>query len=774
MKYGGRNNRYGARDSVRSFLLTVFAVSCLLGYTAAGWALTSGATDSRIFLPPLPLSNTTGFGLPTLSGLSGQQQATTQETAVLGKVQLSFGKTHKISLDAFSYGGKSAVRPFLNFSAARSLTGTPGGADPWTLPQLVPTSALAAAKSLDDQVQSFKVGLDSGPAKFSVGLRTVGANFANAASGLQGVAKNEVEALVKAAGTRAFDLEGSLQLSKNASFSSVRKSLYNDKPGDGNHGLTSTDWTNALALNLGANTNLRLALTEHAENWDPSANKTDTRRRTTELGGETKFGAGGKYGLRFGLTQVQNQRDGKDTSSEQTQEFHLALPLHARLRLSADYTSKQDGAGHGLTTNALSSVLQLYPGAELTAHWKALSPTQGEQTQETFLKFTGDLGHGGSSAHLAAEQTETRTPDQGMLRTLKFGLTGGLGQGSGRLNLRAAFQDRTGDHDTAPLERLTTLHLDRAFGPRLSVAVDHEEKLNGTVANFTTNTKSVAAVTAALSRQTKLTAGFTSQDNRTGNTTCTVRTTWTRDLTLEHRLGALSLRAEDHRRAENDGEKTETLLGLEWNRGGLPDWAANLSRRHEFDDIYDYQVAREAGWLDIPFRGTRLWIKRRTGGEDDGIRSFLVSHRTILATRYHLQFTYHDRPEFEDGSRKGRPQPLRRQYLELGTPLTRGLVARTWLTREQRADDPQALRHTLGLGLTGKLKTNAQTELYYTQDTGRWEARQVDRKVLALLYHRLLDEDHKLTLKLGYAWGDSVANGAHPDYRLTLAYANPA
>jgi hypothetical protein len=248
---------------------------------------------------------------------------------------------------------------------------------------------------------------------------------------------------------------------------------------------------------------------------------------------------------------------------------------------------------------------------------------------------------------------------------------------------------------------------------------------------------------------------------------------WNRYLLLEQRLGGLQLRAEDHRRLDAGVEIAESAVGVDWAKGSLPDWAQSITRKHEFGDIYEYQIAKEANWLDTPFAGTRLWMKQRTGGQEDGLRSLLVSHRTVVAKRYHLQLTYQDRPEYDDGDRKGHPQALRREFADFGAKVARGLVGHTWVQQEQKADDPASQRRTMGLGISGRLRNRAQAELYYSRTAGQWEGATAQRHALAVLYDRPVDQDHKLTTKLGYAWGAGVGNGRDAEYRLTLAYANP-
>ena len=755
----GRGKRISAWRVVSVSLLTVAAWCCS---PSRAWALTSGES-AAVFPQSDTVAAQDGWFVPTLyqSRLSLQEGAA-QDAPLFGRFQLALGGPRKLTLNAFNYSGRQS-RSILLLGPTSVLTGA--SADPDGPPLLLPRSSPEAARTPDDQAQSFQADFDSGRGKFGLRLTSVGSKFPEAAKSLQGVPQSDLKPLLDAAGTRALNLTGSYLLFPGASFTTTRTSLANDKPGDGKRGLATTDWVNALSMSLGKGTSMRFALTDHTEAWDPTAGKTGLSRRTTEFGGESKFGAGGKHSLRFGLTDV-NTAAGGSEQREQTRELHLALPLHSRLRLNADYTAKE-GTGGTQTTNLASAVMQLYPGGELTTNLKTLT-VGGKETRETAFKFAGGVGHGSSAARLLAEQTTTRTPDQGVLTNAKFDLNGGLGAGGGRVNLRSNYQERRGETASGPLERAFTFHLDRGFGPRFTLNLDHEEKTRGTVGAPVFDRKSVCGLTATLAPQTKLTAGISSQDDGTATFLA-----WNRDLTLEHRLGGLLLRAAERRRDYGPAQKRETGFGVDRPQGKLPDWAANLTRRHEFGDAYEYMVRREAGWLDLPFAGTRFWMDQRTGGEDEGARTLLVSHRTVLAGRYHLQLTYHDRPEHEEGDKKGRPQPLRRHYAELGTPLGRGLVGRTWLTAEQKLDDPLSQRRSVGLAIAGKLPSQAQVEVDCSHDTGSWEGRAVRRDAASLFYSRRLDDERNLSLKLGYAWGENVADSRDRDCRLTLAYANP-
>ena len=450
--------------------------------------------------------------------------------------------------------------------------------------------------------------------------------------------------------------------------------------------------------------------------------------------------------------------------------MHLALPVASRLKLNADYTAKTDSSGASQSTNLVTAVMQLYSGSELTARLKN-AVAGGIDTHETYLKLTSTLGHGGSTAQIQAEQTDTRTDEAEMVRNLNLSLDGGLGKGSGKLSFRAALQDKRGESDSGTLEHLLIAHMERAFGSRLKLTVDHEQKQNGTLGTYTGYDKSVVALNLQVTPRTKMAVGLSTQTDAGSAGTGT--DVWTQDVGLTHQMGALLLKADVHRGEDTSGPQQTAALGADWTHGKLAEWAKTLTRLHEFDDVYKYAVTKEATWLDLPFAGTRVWAKQRTGGLDDGEQSLLLSQRMMLGSHYHLQLTYQDRPENEDGDNKGRPQDLRREDLELGTPMSRTLVGRAWVCREQKPDDLLSQRHTVGVGITGKLATKAQVEVNYSRRAGAWEGSSASRQALALLYSRRVDGERNVSVKAGYAWGESVAKHDDNECRVTVAYANP-
>ncbi len=399
-------------------------------------------------------------------------------------------------------------------------------------------------------------------------------------------------------------------------------------------------------------------------------------------------------------------------------------------------------------------------------------------TQDALFRLAGTLGKGPGALQFSGEQTSNLTPDVGLLRQSKYDVAGALGAGDTRLNLHVGYTERHGDTTEGPLEQAASLHLDRALSSKVKLIVDSAQNTLGTVGEHADNGRSTVGLTASLGPQTKVTAAFSSYlDQGSDPSQPVVQTapqaSTSRDLLLEQRLGALQFRAEGCQ-IEGAAAGTETGWGVDWTHGKLPEWATSVTRRHEFGDIYDYKVAREESWLDLPFAGTRFWMKERAGGLDAGANTYLLSHRMLLSKRCHLQLTLHERPEYEDGVDRGRPQPLRREYLELGTPFTSGLLGRVWVSEETGLLDSLNQRQTLGLNLCGKLTSRSQTEFSLSHTTGFWDQISVNADTVAVFYNLKVSDDHKVTVKVGYTWGDdpSVVPGC-VDYRATIAYSKP-
>lgn len=743
--------------SGRSSLLAACALCWLLVPLLRAWALgTDGAVTivSDSFLASESLAaSVSETGLTSAAPLG-------KETPVSGGLQLSLGRLHLVRLNAFTYVGKYSSRT-LGLSALAegrtALASEPLGRS---------LGLQAATGTGDDRATSLKIEYGQGAAKLALDFSDVGAKFPEAAAALQPSDQAAAEALKAQAGLRTMSLSGALQLSPRASLTATNTSVYNDKPGDEKRGLTTTDWTNALALNLGASSNLKLSLVDHSESWDPATGKTGLDRRTSQFSWDTAFGRGGANTLRLGLTDVQTTQGGQE-QSERTQEMHLALAPLARLKLSADQVAKEDAQGKTQTTNNVGAVMQLAPGSELTASLTTISPEGGADTRNRYLKFTTGLGGGGTAAQLFAEQKLSETDGVvGSAEEAKYELTGGLGRGAGQLHLHGLFQRKRGLGADGALEQMSLLHLDRAFGPRVKLSADQEQVVKGTNGQPVPGAKTTVGLAADLDPKTKLAASVSSQQSGTGPTQSA------RDVTVERAVAPLVLRAQERQRTDT-AQASSRGYAVDLPLGKLPDWAADFGRRHEFSEIYDFLVAKEASWLELPFAGLRYALTQRRDGPDNGVDTTLVSYRTVLARRYHLQLTYQDRPEYEEGDNKGRPMEVARRHIAIGAPLARGLNARGWLTLEDKPTDPLSARRAVGIGLFGRVHGDGQLEVNYAQSRGQWEGQGVAQDSIAVLYAHKVSEENQIALKLGLARGAGLADGRPADCRLSVQYRKP-
>jgi hypothetical protein len=243
---------------------------------------------------------------------------------------------------------------------------------------------------------------------------------------------------------------------------------------------------------------------------------------------------------------------------------------------------------------------------------------------------------------LCAEQKLSRVDGSGTAEEAKYELTGGLGRGAGQVHLRGLVQEKRAVGADGALEQTSLLHLDRAFGPRVKLSADQEQVVKGTNEQPEPAAKTTVSLAADLDARTKLVAAAGSQ--RSGASPAQS----IRDVMVERRVAPLVLRAEERQRADV-AQTSSRSYGADLPIGKLPDWAADFGRRHEFGDIYEFLVAKEAGWLELPFAGLRFARTQRGNGPDAGVDTTLISYRGVLARRYHVQVTYQDRPEYEEG-----------------------------------------------------------------------------------------------------------------------------
>ena len=210
-----------------------------------------------------------------------------------------------------------------------------------------------------------------------------------------------------------------------------------------------------------------------------------------------------------------------------------------------------------------------------------------------------------------------------------------------------------------------------------------------------------------------------------------------------------------------------------WNPDEAPEWANEMSRGHVFEEAEEYLVPEAPDWLDMDFLGFRLWTDDRRGGPDAGLRTFAFAHRAVVANRYHLQLAYQECPEAREGSRRDRPMELRRQLVELGAPVSRNLRARARYLSDASTVDPRSHEQTLMLGLLGRLADEESVEASVSCTTERWDEESRDRTSVSLLYSCRLDEERRMSLRMGYSWGEDEPGAREREGRLDFSYHKP-
>jgi hypothetical protein len=677
-----------------------------------------------------------------------------------GNLQMAVGSRAVLKVAAFAFSGKRSLLAFRSPALPASSPGAAliagGGAG---LVGSAPTLSRDRANS--DQAYAYRLDYSSSRLQLSGSVMDVGARFAPT----EGSNGEDLEMIKRAVGSQALNLKAVWQLSPAASFTSERTSVRTDKPGDEKNGLAAVDMVHSVALNLGNASKLTASIGDHDEQWDAGLGKPDLHRRTTRTELQSQLG-GGRGEVRLALTSV-NTRTGDQTTSQTTREWHVKLQPHAKLSLSADSVGQENGQGHGQTSSAVAAVLNLAQNSQLSATVKNTSPAQGSGTRETNLQFTGGLGHGSSAFTLAASTKTVRSDASGALANNKLSLAGGFGQGATRTNLSANLEQQRSSSATGPLTKAAVLHLDRAFGSRLRLSADREQKLTGTAQSPQAARRSAATLTARLGPRTEVTASVNAQDQDGAASRCS------RDLVLEQGLGRARLRAERHLLQIGPDGQDNMRHALEMPMGELPEWAKNAARAHQFQEAYDYLTPKEAGWLEAPLFGLRLSTRRWQGGPDDGRTSLAITHGRMVARRYYLQYTYQQSPEGTDGDRKDRPLDVARQAMVLAAPLRQKLTGRCWLAQESNLLDSRSRRRTVGMGLWGQLSDQKQVEATVAHDSATWEGADRDRTSVSLLYSQRVSDEHKLSLKLGYAWGECLPGSSATEYRAILGYDKP-
>jgi len=611
----------------------------------------------------------------------------------------------------------------------------------------------------DREATLYRLDYVGGPLELKGHVVDVGSRFSLSSGGEQPSAQ-EAELIKQALGGRGMNLGASWRLGSGLSLTSSHDSLRRDDILSEQNGLTASNSSHALTLNLGPSSSLKASLTQQREEWDRWLGRAGKERQEQRVELTSTFGAGGASGLRLAMTSARSV-EGENSGQESTKEVHLNLAPAGRLRLNADYLAKGSGDGTAQAKKTVGAALKLTPDAELKATMSALDDSAGEQKQETALALAAKVLGG----QLSAEQKLTHA-GTGMVTSRKYACTGGIGNGAARTNLKVDFQESRGDNPDLPLTRNALLHLDRQLLPWLAFVAERREVITGTVGAPETSSEMKYQAVARLGGKTELQAGFV-----TGMQAGSGR--GQRRLGLSREWKRFRLRAESGAWDDAAGRRSVLRYSFEVPTGTLPDWAKTVSSIHQFEDAQQYYLGRKPEWLgaDMPFAGYRFWMTQRQGGED-GVSSAGFAHRRIVAGRYHLQLNFEQRPEGtdSDGDYKDRPLPLRREAVEVGGPVFAGLNLRCGFGSQTGLNSADNKLDRVKLGLWGKLRQDEQVEAEVWRERGEWDDAAVERASVALLYSHRVSDENRVELKLGYTWCDEGTGDRSRDCRFSLAY----
>ncbi|MFB3882165.1 MAG: hypothetical protein ACE149_12935 [Armatimonadota bacterium] len=609
----------------------------------------------------------------------------------------------------------------------------------------------------------YRIDYAGGPFELKGHVADVGSRFSLSPGTAGQPSAEEAELIRQVTGGRGLNLSGSWKLTPGLSLTSSRGSLRRDDPLSEQRGLTSEDTSHSLALKLGSSTNLSASLKQHSEKWDRWLGRTDRRQDEQRVELASGFGSGGSGALRLAMTSVRSE-EGQSRSQESTREAHLSFSPASRLRLTADHVAKQSGDGNTQTNQSVSAALKLAPEAELTAGMKAFTSSAGEEKRELALSLAAKVLGG----QLAAGQRTART-GTGLQTSRNYSFAGQLGGRALATNAKLDFKEDRGDQPDSQLVRNSFLHLDRQLLPWLALTAERREAITGTLGAPTANTETRYLAVARFGGKTELQAGLvTGSQGEAGRSE--------RRLAFSREWKRLRLRAESGSWDDTAGRRSVFRYSLEVPTGDLPDWAKGVSSAHQFEDAQQYYLRRKPEWLgrEMLFTGYRLQVMQRSGG-DDGVDTLTFAHRRLVAGRYHLQFSFEQRPEGTeaDGDMNGRPLPLRREAVEIGGRAFAGLNLRLGLGRQTgvAADGNQLGR--LKLGLWGKLRQDEQVEGEVWRETGQWDGVAVERTSVAMLYSRRVSDENRVEFKLGYTWCDEASGDRSRDCRFSMAYQKP-
>jgi hypothetical protein len=307
------------------------------------------------------------------------------------------------------------------------------------------------------------------------------------------------------------------------------------------------------------------------------------------------------------------------------------------------------------------------------------------------------------------------------------------------------------------------------------LTAERNEETCGTNAAPEQTITSACRLEAQLSDRTKLSTALTQQQTPGG------QGGQVRELSLVHQWGKMQLRAEQQVTRQADDLGSESRCTLLLPTGELPQWAKSIWSAHEFEDATQYLLLEDPGRpkLDMGHLGFRLRTIQRRGGGDGGLDTAGLSHARIVGGRCLVQLAWQQFPEAESGEDKGRPMPLRRKVVALGTPISPQLTARASYHRDAGLLASGQQRHGVGLALWGRLSKAERVEVSVSHDSGQWDDGAHDTTRVSILYSLDVSDEHKVNLKAGYGWGRRDASEAQPssdrerECRFTLGYEKP-
>ena len=526
------------------------------------------------------------------------------------------------------------------------------------------------------------------------------------------------------------------------------------------YGLTAAPTAHGLLLNLGPRTTLKAGLSQQQDGRDRALGE-GTQERTLEFA--TAFGAEGKSGLRLAMTSVETV-ERHESGGRRTAEAHLNLAPTARLIVGVDYVAKNSDRGESAATQTVRTAVHLAPEAELSASLKRADASGASAASESRLALSAALGCG----KLRGEETWSHTSG-GRVATRLWAFAGGFGQGPARTNVTLDLQESRGERPEDPSRRKTFARVRRAVGPHLTLSAEYRENIAGTRASPEGQTETEYGMEARLAPKTTLSAALVTGRKETGASLSRRR------LGLAHQWKAVRLKLEERSWREGAVERSLLTWSAEAPAGELPAWAKAIQTGHQFADAKEYLLGEEPSWrpVEMPFAGSRVWAARGAGGDDGGASSLGFAHRRVVAGRLDLQIAVEEHPEAERGTAKWLPLPVRRSALGIGGRLWRSLNARCGYGVESGLDSPGDRLRQMGLTLWGALADDEAVEGAVSHESGRWEGEGRSRTHVSLLYSHRVDEERRVEVKLGYAWGEGAESGRDRNCRLTLGYEKP-